>query len=136
MIIFTKEFKEAKINHVREILALLLVASEEFRIVCNVKVVDFEPMLDEDFLAQFKDVIVFDIANYSLETAEIVGDKFEFIAAFGEDNFESRVSIPLSGIITVEENEAVVFINVAASFEERPKNPFMLNPRNRRFLEE
>jgi len=140
MIIATLDFMQLKIKHAKEILALLLSIQEEFDILCALEGIEFEPELPSHISSAFKDVILFSLANYTLSTATIKDDYLQFEAGFGEENFPSVVKVPIGNILQITQEEAPLFINVAATLpkpkkEEKPKNPFELNPRNKKLLD-
>jgi len=139
MIILNYDFINLKIKHAREILGLLLVAAEEFDILCSLEGIEFNPELPKHIKENFKDVILFSLANYTLSTAKILDDYIEFEAGFGEENFGSVVRVPIGNIVQISQEEAPLFINITASLpkpkKEKPKNPFELNPRNKKLLD-
>ncbi len=140
MIITNLDFINLKTKHAKEILALLIAAQDEFDILCALEGIEFNPDLPPHISSAFKDVIVFSLANYTLSTATIEEDYLTFEAGFGEENFGSVVKVPVENIIQITQEETPLFINVAATLpkpkkEEKPKNPFELNPRNKKFLD-
>jgi len=140
MILTNLDFINLKIKHAKEILALLIAAQDEFDILCSLDGVEFNPTLPPHISSAFKDVILFSLANYTLSTATIDGDNLVFEAGFGEENFGSVVSVPIGNIIQITQEETPLFINVSATLpkpkkEEKPKNPFELNPRNKKLLD-
>jgi hypothetical protein len=141
MIIENKEFQKIKEKHARELLFFLLDNADEFSILCNLEGIEFNPELPKEIKSAFKDVILFVLANYTLSSAKIEGKNLTFEAGFGEENFGSVVTVPIENIIQILQGETPLFINVAATLpkpkeKEPPKNPFMLNPRNKKFMDE
>ncbi len=138
MIIQNPEFQKIKEKHAREILFFLLENADEFNILCNLEGIEFNPALPEHISSAFKDVIMFVLANYTLESAKIEGKNLIFEAGFGEENFGSIVSVPIENIIQITQNDTPLFINIAATLPKpkKPKNPFMLNPRNKKLMSE
>ena len=135
MIFESPEFNKIKVNHLLELLPFLLENAEEFNIICNLQNVEFKPELPEHIKSNFKDVIMmFVIAGYTKQSASLDEENFYFEAGFGEENFGSVVTVPLENIIQVLVNDTPAFINVGASLPKKPKNPFLLNPRNRKIL--
>jgi hypothetical protein len=139
MIVNMPEFKEIKTKHAKEILSFLLEIQKPFNILCNLNGVNFNPKLPKDISEMFKDVIIFALANYTLESAYIENDNLIFEAGFGKENFGSVVTVPIENIIQIMEEETPLFINITATFikkqEKEVKNPFMLNPRNKKFID-
>ncbi|WP_456479471.1 hypothetical protein [Nautilia sp.] len=136
MIINLPVFRNIKEKHAKEILTLLLERDEPFSILAHLPAIGFDPELPENITKHFTDVIIFAIANYTLQSAHISDENFVFEAGFGEENIGSVVTVPISNIIQITENEVPLFINPAGTLpkEEKPKNPFAANPRNRKFI--
>jgi hypothetical protein len=45
--------------------------------------------------------------------------------------------VPIDNIIQITQEEVPLFINVAATLpKQKPKNPFALNPRNKKFIKD
>ena len=141
MIIKNKKFRKLKEAHAKELLYFLLDnVNDEFSIVCALEGIKFEPKLPEHIISAYKDIIIFVLANYTLSTAKIEDDYLIFEAGFGEENFGSVVTVPIGNIIQILQYETPLFINPAATLpkpkEEKPKNPFAANPRNKKFMSE
>ncbi|WP_457560707.1 hypothetical protein [Caminibacter sp.] len=142
MIIENKEFQKLKEKHAKELLYFLLDnIKDEFSILCNLDGVRFNPELPPHIKSAFKEVIMFVLANYTLSTARIEGENLVFEAGFGEENFGSVVTVPIENIIQILQEDTPLFINVAATLPkpkepEKPKNPFELNPRNKKLMGE
>ncbi|WP_024787836.1 MULTISPECIES: hypothetical protein [unclassified Lebetimonas] len=138
MIIETREFRNLKTKHAKEILSLLLEINRPFNILCSLNGINFNPALPEHISSVFKEVIIFTLANYTLESSYIENEKLIFEAGFGEENFGSVVSVPVENIIQITEGESPLFINIAATLPkpQKPKNPFAINPRNKKFIDE
>ena len=138
MILQTAEFRKIKEKHAKEILEFLIPNAEEFDILCSSDEISFNPALPKHITSGFGEVLVFTLANYTLSTAKIIDNKLTFEAGFGEENIGSVVSVPLGVIIQITQEETPLFINVAATLPkpepEKPKNPFELNPRNKKFM--
>lgn len=107
-------------ENAKKIVDFLLFKAQDFKIVARFDFVSFEPDLPKNFKANFKDFILFELANYTLESAEISGESLTFHAGFGEDNFESIVKIPFAAISQIIVKNSVIFINIAQI--EPPKN--------------
>ena len=129
------KFIQIKKEHAKEILYLLLDSKEEFSIVAYLKAISFNPTLPKHIMENFEEAILFILANYTLQSAHIKDDTLIFEAGFGKDNFGSEVSIPLANIIQIIQNNTPLFINPFANIiTESPKNPFLQNPKNKKFL--
>ncbi|GAX87231.1 conserved hypothetical protein [Lebetimonas natsushimae] len=138
MIIENSEFRGLKTKHAKELLSLLLEINEPFSILCNLDGIEFNPVLPKHISSAFKDVIIFALANYTLESAYIKDNILIFEAGFGEENFGSAVSVPIENIIQISEEETPLFINLSATLPKpkKPANPFAMNPRNKKFIDE
>ena len=137
MIIENSEFQKLKTKHAKELLFFLLNnVKDEFSILCSLDGIEFNPELPSHIKSAFKDVILFVLANYTLSTAKIEGENLVFEAGFGEENFGSIVTIPIENIIQIMQQETPLFINIAATLPKpkKPKNPFELNPKNKKFM--
>jgi hypothetical protein len=137
MIIENTQFRELKTKHAKEILSLLLEINKPFNILCNLEGIEFNPVLPKHISSAFRDVIIFALANYTLETAHIEKENLVFEAGFGEENFGSVVTVPIENIIQITQNDDPLFINISATIPKpkKPKNPFAINPRNKKFID-
>jgi hypothetical protein len=138
MIVNLPYFREIKEQHAKDILMILLERDEPFSVLAHTPAIKFDPELPKNITEQFTDVIMFAIANYTLQSAHISDDNFVFEAGFGEENIGSVVTVPVSNIIQITQDEVPLFINAAATLpkEKKPKNPFAANPRNKKFIKE
>lgn len=126
-----KEFKKIMRKAIKESLEFIIKNVEEFSLIVYKNGIEFNPKLPKEL--QFNnDVLLFDIANYTLGTFEVDENFCYFEAGFGEENFVSSLQISLNAIIQIMVNDNVVFTNLTKA-EER-KNPFTLNPNNSKFL--
>jgi len=133
-----EEFRKIKEKHAKEILEFLLRESEEFDILCSTSDISFNPSLPEHISSAFGEIILFSLANYTLQSAHFEDKNLVFEAGFGEENFGSIVSVPVDSILQISKEETPLFINITASLPkpepEKPKNPFEMNPRNKKFM--
>ncbi|AZV46203.1 hypothetical protein C3L23_02620 [Nautilia sp. PV-1] len=138
MIVNLPYFREIKEQHAKDILMILLERDESFSVLAHTPAIKFDPELPKNITEQFTDVIIFAIANYTLQSAHISDDNFVFEAGFGEENIGSVVTVPISNIIQITQDEVPLFVNAAATLpkEEKPKNPFAANPRNKKFIKD
>jgi len=138
MIVSLPYFRELKAKHAKDILMILLERDEPFSILAHTPTINFSPTLPQNITKQFTDVIMFAIANYTLQSAHISDNNFVFEAGFGEENIGSVVTVPIENIIQITQEEVPLFINASATLpkEEKPKNPFAMNPRNKKFIKE
>jgi len=131
------DLRSIKLNHAKEILSLLLSKQYEFDILCITKKINFNPPLPKHITSTFGEMILFSLANYTLKSAKIENENLVFEAGFGEENIGSIVTVPIKSIVQITHKETPLFINITATFEEpKPDNPFKLNPRNKKFMNE
>jgi len=128
-------FIKMKTQHAKDVLYFLLLNKEEFSVVAYLKAISFNPTLPKEIMENFDEAILFILANYTLQSAHIKDDNLIFEAGFGKENFGSEVTIPLSNIIQIIQNNTPLFVNPFANIiNKNPKNPFLQNPKNRKFL--
>ena len=129
------KFRQIKKEHAKEILNLLLDSKEGFAVLAYLPAISFNPDLPKHIKKDFDEATLFAIVNYALQTAHIKDDNLVFEAGFGEESFGSIVTIPLTNIIQIIQKE-VLFINLFANTitTNTPKNPFLQNPKNKKFL--
>jgi len=138
MIINLPYFREIKTKHAKEILMLLLERDDSFSILAHLPSINFNPELPDHIKEQFTEIIHFAIANYTLQSAHISDENFIFEAGFGQENIGSVVTVPIENIVQISQEEVPLFINTAATLPkpQKPKNPFSVNPRNKKFIKE
>lgn len=107
-------------NHAKECLEYLLEKNSGFNIVVNLKNVKFNPELPKEISDNFSNLIMFELDNYTLESAFLEDDFLNFEAGFGNENFASTLSVPLSDIIQINLKNQPIFINL--SIQERKEN--------------
>lgn len=107
-------------NHAKECLEYLLEKNCGFNIVVNLKNVKFNPELPKEISDNFSNLIMFELDNYTLESAFLEDDFLIFEAGFGNENFASTLSVPLSDIIQINLKNQPIFINL--SIQERKEN--------------
>lgn len=100
------EYQNLMQQHLHQTIELLFKEDTEFRIICNTEYVEFMPQLPDYITQTFGDIIIFDIAEYSFESASIENDILTFEAGFGEENIGTTVSIPLLAIAQIFIDEA------------------------------
>ena len=129
------KFITIKKEHAKEILYLLLSNKKKFSIVAHLKAISFNPTIPKHIIENFDDAILFILANYTLKSAHIKDDNLIFEAGFGKENFGSVVTIPFANIIQIIQNNTPLFINPFANIiTNTSKNPFLKNPKNKKFL--
>lgn len=115
------EFKETMKKHAKDILEYALTG--DLKVVANLSSVIFNPPLPQDIQKSLNKmpVILFELANYTLDSATLNDDGLKFDAGFGENDFESTVIIPYLGIIQIIIDDKPIFINLAVYDNEDSK---------------
>jgi len=124
-----KALQRAKETQCRELLELLLEVQTPFRIIVINKGIEYTPQLPPYIMKNLRDeILIFDLAKYTLSTGQIVGRQLVFEAGFGRENVGAEVSIPLGRISTIYsfEVDASIFIN---PFSEEEPAETVSNPR-------
>lgn len=139
----TAEYKTLIIDHILKTIAYLFEKQQEFSIACEIKHIQFSPILPKEILESFDEVVLFIISGYTYETAKLEDGYFSFEAGFGADNFGSTVSIPLLSIKQMFVGEHPIVINLAEHSEKKPSNQtakkvsmesLLNNPENKKLL--
>ena len=132
-------------NQIFEILEYLLSKSQAFSITANIKSANFDPEIPESISKAFPSFTLFTLSNYTYESTRVTEDTISFEAGFGEENFGSIVTIPLSGIFQIVIDESILYLNPTATVEKyfikkekeelnqesRSMNAFKLNKKNK-----
>ncbi|NLK66196.1 MAG: hypothetical protein GX282_01840 [Campylobacteraceae bacterium] len=112
------KFKKLMKSHAKECLEFILGENYEFGVVANLSKVKFDPVLPKEINDSFKlPVIFFELAGYTLQSAEIVGETLKFEAGFGEENFASTLTIPFEAIVQIIYKKVPIFINTSTQDE-------------------
>ena len=109
----TPEYKALMQEHITKTISYLFSKDQEFAIACEIKYIDFDPMLPKEILEGFKDTVLFVLSGYTYESAKLEGDYFVFEAGFGHENFGSSVTVPLLAIKQVIVGEHPIVLNLA-----------------------
>ena len=107
-----ENFHALMIKHIKETLEFFFTQGIEFGILSNLKFTEFNPELPKNISDSFKsEVILFELANYTFQSANISDNALIFEAGFGEENFASTVKIPLFAIIQILIENMPILIN-------------------------
>ncbi len=109
------EYQNLMQQHLHKMIELLFKEDTEFRIICDTSYIEFIPKLPDYITQAFGEIIIFDIAEYSFESASIENETLTFEAGFGEENIGATVNIPLLAIaqIFIDEGYPPLAINFA-----------------------
>jgi hypothetical protein len=118
-----EELSEIVADHAAELIGFLLDSNVEFSVVCNIQEVAFDPPLPEKIASGFKQFALFLLSGYALESADMDDDMLFLIfeAGFGSENFGSTVSVPTDAILQISVDGTVIFVNLCAQPQYRPK---------------
>jgi len=136
----TQEYKALMQEHIANTIGYLFSKDQEFAIACEVKHIDFDPMLPSEILESFNDTVLFVLSGYTYETAKLEGEYFSFEAGFGHENFGSTVTMPLLAIKQVIVGEHPIVLNLAhpsPKVEQSKKSSMealLNNPENKKLL--
>ena len=143
----TPEYRELISKHISQSIEYLFNKEQEFAIACEVKYIEFIPVLPKEIQETFKDTVLFIISGYTFESAGMDEEYFTFEAGFGDDNFSSTVSVPLLAIkqVFVGDHPIVLNLAVPTSKEERTSTvkktsnkssmeALLKNPENKKLL--
>jgi len=135
-------FRKVMKSHCGEIMKYLFSSNNFFSFFCYIHQTTFEPELPKDLKDGLKHLTLFSMSGYTFESAEIKNNKLVFEAGFGENNFDSLVSVPLNSILQITVEDNVIFVNSGSSVEKKsPKsssisvsssiNAILANPKNK-----
>jgi len=110
-IFHTDPYRNIMTEHIYKTIGYLFESSHDFAIACEVKYIDFSPMLPDNILEGFNETVMFIISGYTFESANIDKQYFTFEAGFGEENFGSHIQVPLLAIKQVFINDYPILIN-------------------------
>jgi hypothetical protein len=132
-------FKAIMQEHISSTIGFLFDENQDFGVACDIKYVEFQPMLPTDIKESLPSITLFMLANYSLESASLDGQSLQFEAGFGSQNFGAVVYIPLLAIKQVFVGEYPILINITSPHEEEREvvdsmSALLNNPENAKLL--
>lgn len=130
-ILTNSQFKKIMKKSLKEVFDFILNNVDEFSIIAYKDGIDFNPKLPQ-YLELQDDIILFDIANYTLSTFTVDEEFCSFEAGFGEENFATTLQIDLSAIAQILIENEVIFVNLTKY--EKQRNAFLSNPNNKKFI--
>jgi len=124
------EYKVLAIKNNYNTLEFLLNSGSEFSIVCYIDVVEFNPPVPSSII-EFDNLTLFNIANYTLESASLDEKSFTIETGFGAQNFGSLLRIPLEAIYQIIYKSDLLCINYyEPKVPEDSMDIFLNNPEN------
>ena len=132
-------FKAIMQKHISNTIGFLFDENQDFGVACDIKYVEFQPMLPADIKDSLPSITLFMLANYSLESASLDERSLQFEAGFGSGNFGAVVYIPLLAIKQVFVGEYPILINITSPLEEERElvdsmSALLNNPENAKLL--
>jgi hypothetical protein len=118
----TPEYTTLMKSHILKTVEYLFSKNQEFSLACEIQHTHFTPELPHEIQETFDDIVLFILHGYTFETATIDEEYLSFEAGFGENNFGSRVSVPLLGIKQILLGEHPIILNLAKYEKNEDKN--------------
>jgi len=106
----TENYRKNIIKSNYYILNFLLTQNVPFTIVCHTNVIDFNPPVPKEII-EFEELTIFNIANFTLESARLSDTNLTIETGFGSENFGSVLTIPLEAIYQIVHKNELVAIN-------------------------
>jgi len=121
-----ENYKENIIISNYHILKFLLTQNTPFVIVCTTNVISFNPSVPKEII-EFKEQTIFNIANYTLESAILNKTTLTIETGFGSENFGSILTIPLEAINQIAHNNNLLAINYYKPKVQKSSMDILLN---------
>jgi len=132
------EFREIQREHLYRIVSFLLEQGMEFAVAAEVEYMSFDPELPSEIRERFAPISLFVLSNYTFESATVDEEALYFEAGFGEQDFGSRVTLPLLAIRQIVVGEYPIAVNIAEPLPspapERSMEALLSNPENLKLL--
>jgi len=117
-----EKFCELTRGYVQGTIELLLEKNCEFGIVTKPQNVEFDPPLPSEIMKGFSaPVILFELANYTLQSAHVQEGKLIFEAGFGAEDFASTLSVECAAILQILIESKPVLANFSLQNSEKQK---------------
>ena len=129
----SNEYKSVAIKNNYNIIEFLLKENIEFIIIAHTNVIEFNPPIPKEVI-EFDEIVRFDIAGYSFESATLNRDSLIFEAGFGAQNYGSILTIPLEAIYQIAVGETLLSINYYKPKKINSMEILLNNPENKKLL--
>ncbi len=131
----SKEYKNSIIKSHKAFLEFLISNQISFTIIAHTHAIYFKPEIPSSVI-KFDKLLRLDIANYTLETSKVENDELIIQTAFGIENFETILSIPLEAIFQIAIKQDLIALNyyIPKEREKNSLNIFLNNPANAKIL--
>lgn len=136
----TSEYKTLMQEHIEKTITYLFEKNQEFAVACEIKYITFTPELPSDIKETFKETVLFILSGYTFETAKLEDGSFYFEAGFGNDNFGSKVTVPLLAIKQLFVGDHPIVLNLAQptikekASKKNSMEALLNNPKNKKLL--
>ncbi len=136
----TSEYKTLMQEHIEKTITYLFEKNQDFAVACEIKYITFTPELPSDIKETFKETVLFILSGYTFETAKLEDGSFYFEAGFGNDNFGSKVTVPLLAIKQLFVGDHPIVLNLAQptiqekASKKNSMEALLKNPKNKKLL--
>ena len=141
----TPAYQKIATDTIEQTINFLFDNNKEFSVGCDTEYLDFNPTLPSEIRDSFGSSVLFVLAGYTYETANLDNNFLHFEAGFGEESFGSTVTLPLLAIKQIFVDEYPVLINLSnpSNSDEKPIEELdtsismaalLNNPENQKFL--
>ncbi|RUM73400.1 MAG: hypothetical protein DSZ10_03270 [Sulfurovum sp.] len=109
----TAQYRALMQEHLLKTITYLFEKEAEFAIACQTDSIIYDPPLPKEILDSFQDTVLFILSGYTYQSATVNEHILTFEAGFGEENYGSRVTVPLLAIRQVFVGENPILLNMA-----------------------
>ena len=116
------------------ILNFLITQNLDFAVVCHINSVEFNPPVPKSII-EFEKLTIFNVANYTLESAHLSDNSLVIETGFGQENFGSVLTISLDGIYQIIHNNELLAVNYYEPKTKKDSMDILLNnPENLKLI--
>ncbi len=133
-----KRFIQTMQEHCYEVIKRLIELRVEFCVVADTQFVSYAPSLPDDLNPSKNPLALFALAGYTFDSLELHGDRIDFHAGFGPNDFATFVSIDLGAIKQIQVENDLIFVNFSLydridedKLTQNSMNVFLKNPNNK-----
>lgn len=133
-----KRFIQTMQEHCYEVIKRLIELKLEFCVVADTQFVSYAPPLPDDLNPSKNPLVLFALAGYTFDSLELHGDRIDFHAGFGPNDFATFVSVDLGAIKQIQVENDLIFVNFSLydridedKLTQNSMNVFLKNPNNK-----
>lgn len=133
-----KRFIQTMQEHCYEVIKRLIELKLEFCVVADTQFVSYAPPLPDDLNPSKNPLALFALAGYTFDSLELHGDRIDFHAGFGPNDFATFVSVDLGAIKQIQVENDLIFVNFSLydridedKLTQNSMNVFLKNPNNK-----